>query len=221
MAEDRLTTVGVDIGLGRPTDRPITAWEEMFIPMKVRDHLRAIRVPDDSGRPVPLVMSETVLFQAQRTPERTTPPGLLLPLGLIGLLLGGGLAWLGRRGHRAAAPVAVTGATVLGVLGGVLVFLRFMTLHVAAYANTNMFVYNPLWLAVLVAYLGGGRNATMRTVAFMLATLAGALTAFGIVAPFIPGLKQGSFPVIALAAPLGLAAAFVMRERMRPVAPAA
>ena len=32
MAEDRLTTVGVNIGLGRPTDRHITAWEEMFIP---------------------------------------------------------------------------------------------------------------------------------------------------------------------------------------------
>jgi hypothetical protein len=104
---------------------------------------------------------------------------------------------------------------VLGVLGGALFYLRFMTQHVAAYNNMNMFVYNPLWLAVVVAYLGAGRGTTMRKVAFMLATLAGALTLFGIVVPFIPGLKQGSFPVIALAAPLGLAAAFVIRERAR------
>jgi hypothetical protein len=215
MAGDRLTTVGVDIGLGRPTDRLITAWEEMFIPMKVRDHLRIVRVPDDSGRLVPLVMSETVLFQAQREPERKTPPALFPPLAILGLLLGGGLAWLGRRKHGAAAPLAIAGGIVLGLLGAVLFLLRFMTLHVATYSNTNMFVYNPLWLAVVVAYLGAGSNATMRRVVFWLATLAGALTAFGIVAPFIPGLKQGSFAVIALAAPLGLAAAYVLRERAR------
>lgn len=215
MAGLHLTTVGVNIGLGRPTDQPISAWEEMFIPMKVRDHLRDIRVPDDSGRLVPLVMSEQVLFQAERAPERTTPPAQLLPLAIIGLLLGGGLAWLGRSGRRAATPVAVAGGLVLGLLGGVLFFLRFMTLHVAAYNNMNIFVYNPIWLAVIVAYLGAGRNATMRKVTFMLATLAGALTLLGIIVPFIPGLRQHSFPVVALAAPLGLAAAFVIRERTR------
>ena len=215
MAGLHLTTVGVDIGLGRPTDRPNSAWEEMFIPMKVRDHIRNIRVPDDSGRMVSLVMSEKVLFQAQREPERTAPPALLLPLAIIGLALGGGLAWLGRTGRRAAGPVAISTAVLLGVFGGALFFLRFMSHHVAAYNNMNMFVYNPLWLAVLVAYLGAGRNATMRKVVFMLATLAGALTLLGIVVPFIPGLRQGSFPVIALAAPLGLAAAWIIRERTR------
>jgi hypothetical protein len=80
-----------------------------------------------------------------------------------------------------------------------------------------MFVYNPLWLAVVVAYLLSGGSSALRKAAFVLASIAGALTAFGIVAPFIPGLKQGSFAVIALAAPLGLAAAWVLRERMRPV----
>ena len=210
----------MNIGLGRPTDRPISAWEEMFIPMKVRDHLRDIRVPDDSGRMVPLVTSEKVLFQAQRDPERTTPPAMLLLLALIGVLLGGGLAWLGRTGTRAAASVAVAGALVLGVLGGVLFFLRFMTQHVAAYNNMNMFVYNPIWLAVLVAYLGAGRNVTMRKIAFVLATLAGALALLGIVVPFIPGLRQHSFSVVALAAAAGLGAAFVIRERTRvPQAP--
>jgi len=118
MAADRLTTVGVNIGLGRPTDRPITAWEEMFIPMKVRDHLRNVRVPDETGKLVPLVMSERVLFQAQREPERETPPPMLLQLGPLGLLLGAGLAWLARRRHRAAVPVALVAIVLLGVMGG-------------------------------------------------------------------------------------------------------
>jgi hypothetical protein len=216
MAEDRLTTVGVDIGLGRPTDRPISAWEEMFIPMKVRDHLRSIRVPDESGRLVPLVTSERVLFQAQREPERTRPPLLVLPLALIGLLLGGGLAWLGRRGHRAATLVAIVAAMALGALGFALLFLRFMTQHVATYENTNLFVYNPIWVFVALSYAFARRGTQGRRVAHLLATFAAGFTAFGIVAPFIPGFNQGSFAVIALAAPVGLAAAFIVRARTAP-----
>jgi len=216
MAADRLTTVGVNIGLGRPTDRPITAWEEMFIPMKVRDHLRNVRVPDETGKLVPLVMSERVLFQAQREPERETPPALLLQLGPLGLLAGAGLAWLARRRHRAAVPVALAATTLIGVMGGALLFLRFMTQHVAAYHNTNIFVYNPLWLIAIVAFALSGKSPAIRRAAFMLVTLAGALTAFGIVAPFLPGLRQGSIAVIMFAAPIGLAAAWTLRETLRP-----
>ncbi len=219
MAEDFLTVIGVDIGLGRPTDRPITAWEEMFIPMKVRDRVREMRVPDDSGRLVPLVMSERVLFQAQRTPERETPPPLLLPLALIGILLGGGLAWLGARGRRGAMPAAIVAMVLLGVVGVALLYLWFMTQHVAAHDNTNVFVYNPLWLPVLIALPFARRNATARRLTFLLATFAGALTAFGVIAPFLPGFNQGSFAVIALAAPLGLSAAWILRERTRPEPP--
>ena len=215
MAADRLTTVGVNIGLGRPTDRHITAWEEMFIPMKVRDHLRNVRVPDETGRLVPLVMSEQVLFQAQREPERTSPPPGW-PLGALGVLLGGGLAWLGKGRRRGAVPASIAVAMVLGVLGMLLLFLRFMTLHTAAYHNTNLFVYNPLWLLVVPAYFFARRGGSERRIAFVLAIIAGALTAFGIMAPFLPGLKQGSFAVIALAAPLGLAAAATLREKLRP-----
>ena len=219
MAEDFLTVVGVDIGLARPTDRPITEWQEMFIPMKVRDRVRELRVPDDSGRLVPLVMSERVLFQAQRTPERETPPRLVLPLGLIGLLLGGGLAWLGIRGRRGALPAAIVAAVLLAVLGSALLYLWFMTQHVAAYDNTNVFVYNPLWLPVVLVLPFARRNASARRLAFLLATFAGVLTAFGVVAPFLPGFNQGSFAVIALAAPLGLAAAWILREKTRPEPP--
>lgn len=216
MAEDRLITLGVDIGLGRRTDRPISQWEEMFIPMKVRDRVRELRVPDDSGRLVPLVTSERVVFQAQRAPERESPPALALPLAVIGILLGGGLAWLGKRQSRVAVPAALAAAVILGALGGALLFLRFMTQHVAAYDNTNLFVYSPLWLIVMPAYLFVGRGAQARRLVFLLATITGALTAFGVIAPFVPGFRQGSFAVIALAAPLGLAVAWIIRERSRP-----
>jgi hypothetical protein len=216
MAEDRLTVVGIDIGLGRPTDREISAWEEMFIPMKVRDRVRELRVPDETGRLVPFVLSEQVLFQAQRTPERTKPPLLVLPLGLLGLLAGAGLFMLWKRGSRATTPIIVAVGIVIGILGLALLFLRYMTRHVAAYHNTNLFVYNPLWLVLLVALALLNRGPKARRAVFLLSTIVGGLAAFGVVAPFLPGLRQGSFAVILLAAPLALVGSWILRERSRP-----
>jgi hypothetical protein len=216
MAEDRLAVVGIDIGLGRPTDREISAWEEMFIPMKVRDRVRELRVPDETGALVPFVVSEKTLYLAQRTPERTSPPLIVIPLGLIGLALGGGLFLLWRRRSRAAVPLAIGIAVVLTIFGLVLLFLRFMTPHLAAYQNTNVFTYNPLWLTVLVALPIASRVASARRVVFWLATIIGALTAFGVIAPFLPGLRQGSFAVIALVAPAALVAAWIFREWAKP-----
>ena len=216
MAEDRLTVVGIDIGLGRPTDREISAWEEMFIPMKVRDRVRELRVPDETGRLVPFVLSEQVLFQAQRTPERTKPPLLVLPLGLLGLLAGAGLFMLRKRGSRATTPIIVAVGIVIGILGLALLFLRYMTRHVAAYHNTNLFVYNPLWLVLLVALALLNRGPKARRAVFLLSTIVGGLAAFGVVAPFLPGLRQGSFAVILLAAPLALVGSWILRERSRP-----
>lgn len=216
MAEDRLASVGIDIGLGRPTDREISAWEEMFIPMKVRDRVRELKVPDETGAMVPFVLSERVLFQAEREPERTSPPLLVLPLGLLGIVLGGGLFMLWRRGSRAALPVAVILASLLAALGFAILYLHYMTLHVNSHGNTNWFVYNPLWLFVLVALAIATKRPGARRAVFVLATIVGGLTAFGVIAPFLPGLRQGSFAVIAMAAPAALVAAWIIRERMKP-----
>jgi hypothetical protein len=218
MAGDRLTVTGVNIGLGRPTDRPISAWEEMFIPMKLRDRVREMRVPDDSGRMVPLVMSERVLVEAQREPERQTPPNMLLPLGVIGLLLASGLAWLGQ-GRKGAVGSAVAAGAMLGALGFALAFLRLATEHVAAYANTNIFVYNPVWLVLLLALPFARRTPLAHRAVYFLATGLAALALLGVIAPFVPGFRQGSFAVIALAAPLAITAAWIIRERYRPAVP--
>jgi 4-amino-4-deoxy-L-arabinose transferase-like glycosyltransferase len=165
---------------------------------------------------VPFVVSEKTLYLAQRTPERTSPPLIVIPLGLIGLALGGGLFLLWRRRSRAAVPLAIGIAVVLTIFGLVLLFLRFMTPHLAAYQNTNVFTYNPLWLTVLVALPIASRVASARRVVFWLATIIGALTAFGVIAPFLPGLRQGSFAVIALVAPAALVAAWIFREWAKP-----
>lgn len=39
--------LGLDLGLGRPTDAPITLWDEAFLPERMRDLLRVVRIPGE------------------------------------------------------------------------------------------------------------------------------------------------------------------------------
>ncbi|HKP77040.1 MAG TPA: DUF4105 domain-containing protein, partial [Longimicrobiaceae bacterium] len=45
-------------GLGPAADRPISKWDEMFLPMRLRDEVHALRIRDASGNLVPLVVRE-------------------------------------------------------------------------------------------------------------------------------------------------------------------
>ena len=223
MAEDVLTSIGINIGLGRRTDRPISAWEEMFIPMQLQKHLRNVQVPDEMGRPVPLVTSERVVFEARRPAERERPPNRLPVLFGLGLLLAAGVWWLWRRGHagstaarRTALAAAVGWSVIIGVLGLVLVLLRVATAHVAAYDNTNVFLYNPVWLVLpIVALIALVRPAAGR-LSTALARTVQVLSVLGIVILILPAFRQHSLGVMLLALPMNLVAAELLRGPKRP-----
>lgn len=68
------TSTGLLLGLGALADRPIDAWEESFIPMRLMDHVRDMRVERPDGTSEPLVRSERLLFQATRSAEPDRPP---------------------------------------------------------------------------------------------------------------------------------------------------
>ncbi|HSA55433.1 MAG TPA: DUF4105 domain-containing protein [Gemmatimonadaceae bacterium] len=223
MAEDVLTSVGIDIGLGRPSDRPISAWEEMFIPMRLRDHIRSVQVPDERGRLVPLVTSERVVFEARRAPERARPPNRLPALFGLGLLLAAGLWWLWRRGQaghaaarRTAFSAAVVWSTLVGVLGLVLVLLRVATAHQAAYDNSNAFLYNPLWLVLPVLALTAVISPRAGRLSGALARTLQVLSGLGVVLLLVPAFRQDSLAVMLLALPLNLVAAELLRGPARP-----
>jgi uncharacterized protein DUF4105 len=224
MAEDPLTATGMDIGLGLPADRRITAWEEMFIPMRLRDRLRNIQVTDPRGQLVPLVSGERIVFEPKRAPEAIRPPdrrGLFL---LIGTFLGGLILIVSRVPAARSRPrdgvtrvAVVVWSLVVGVLGGLLTFLWLGTRHVYAYENLNLLQYNPLWLglALLVPFVVRGSGVSRWAV--RLATIVAGLTILGIVVACIPPLRQHSLAVLLLAAPPNLATALAVRRLLSPL----
>jgi hypothetical protein len=151
---DPLLFTGMDVLLGSPGDQPITRWAEMFIPMTLRDAVREVVVDHGDGVARPLVISEEVVAEAQVASEPADAPTWWPYYLLLGLLLGAGLAWLGKtaasgaKGPRIAfgAAAAVWGA-LAGAAGLILVLVLF-TDHRFMVWNENLFLLNPISLGL-------------------------------------------------------------------------
>jgi hypothetical protein len=204
---------GTMMGLGQPTDRNIDAWEEMFLPVRMMDRFRSIRIPTATGNQ-PLVQQETILVQSTRAPEASTVRrGMLgyLLIACIILALGLALWFFGLR--RGAVALALIWSIVAGLGGTLLAGLWAFTDHLYSYRNENLFQLNPLSLIVAVTLAGllwrtrGGRANTPSWFTVGAAVLVAALSAGGILVQALPAFYQVNADVIALATPLHLAVA--------------
>jgi hypothetical protein len=217
----RLTTndipiyTGLQMGLGSPVDRPISKWEEMFLPLKLREHLRMITTVDEAGREVPLVRSEATLYESTRPAVREAPPMWWPGYLAAGLVVGALLALLaaGSSRRRAARYGFILLASVWSILSGfgglVLLGLWTLTDHAAAYANENLFQLNPLSLALLVLVPALAYGAVRgRRVTVILAVAVAAISLLGLLLKLLPWFGQVNHEVIALALPVHLALAW-------------
>jgi hypothetical protein len=143
---------GLDVALGRPTDRPISRWEELFLPQELHDEL-ANQQRDLDGRQVSLVRAERRLLDAQRPALAGQPPTRAPLYGLLGCVVGGVLASLGRLGARMRAARVLFGivgtslGTGLGLLGLALAVFS-LSKHSAAHWNVSLLGVPPWGLMI-------------------------------------------------------------------------
>jgi hypothetical protein len=212
-ANDPLIYTGLLLALGQPVDRPISAWEEMFLPLAVREHLRRITVPGSHGRPTPLVRSERTLFESSSTPPPDRPPFWLPIYVSIGLVLGSVIFLLGTRAHCSrlarAGFMAVSGTwhLVVGVVGLLLAGLWGLTDHAAAYDNENLLQANLLVLGLLWVVPKTARGASIRRPLRLLVGVVAGLSLLGLVLKLLPAFYQVNGEIIALALPIHLGVA--------------
>jgi hypothetical protein len=220
MQGEKLLVTGVDIGLGEPSDRRITMWQEMFLPRRLHDVVGTLQISDSTGATRPLVRGERVLFNATRSPEAESPPNLAPWLTAIGLILAVIFAWLGiraangSRGARLGAAIAMSvWCVVAGLLGVLLTLLWTVTDHVFAHHNENLLLFNPLWLvlAVSIAITMWSGRAERWTRLFALG-LAG-LSAIALLAHLVMLSSQVNLAVIGLALPPALAIAWASTKQ--------
>jgi hypothetical protein len=206
--------------LGPATDRPISQWEESFLPLKFRDHIRSLTIKGADGSDVPLVKSEKTLFTGTRTPEPTSPPMWWPWYLLIGVVIGGAILLLARaapRGKwsRRGFGVVATGYVVLlAFCGWFGLWAWFATTHWSAWRNENLFGYSPFALPLVVTLPMLARktkttkNARAVQLAVASAIFVAASTILGVVLSIL--LPQRIAEPMALVLPINVALAWAV-----------
>ncbi len=227
MTPDGLVQAGMDVALGPRADLTMSAWEAMYVPMRLRDYLREVTVPVAAGGTEPLVREEIALYRATaRAPEPVEHRGL--SIGAWGPILGAWMLILApvsaaarRRTRVPAAVMAVLWYGLTGLLGAVLVGMWFGSAHVFWYRNLNLLLLSPLGLVAAVpamlAILRGHAPPLARGLAIAIA--ASALLAL-LLAPFV-SQRLGGPLLLLLPAHAGLAIAFWRHTRADTARPAA
>ncbi len=215
MEPDPWIYTGIDAGLGSPSDRQMTQWDAMFIPMRLRDLLREVQVPAADGRLVPLVASERTTVTATRPREAAAPLNHIPRYLILGGVAALALLALGTRsagGRRVAQVIAITWCVFAGVLGILLLVLWTATDHVWAYRNTNLLFFHPLWFAVIPLVRHAGRPLS-RLGAIVIGLCV--ILAVGGLAVAVARVPQDSAQMAALAVPLIAATVWFTGRRRR------
>jgi hypothetical protein len=214
----KLPQFGVQVALGRPANRHLNVWEAGFIPMRLRDAIRDVRVAG-AGGPVPLVAEELGMYTSAYYNERDDVPALWGWYLLIGVIIaidlfGVGLIGETKRGVDIAFRIeASLWALVTGVLGVVIVGGWAATQHIFWYRNENVLLFNPLSLFLAALLVMSIRNARWLRPAAVTAILMALMAAVALIAKGLPGVGQDNLALVALVLPAHFAIAFGLWRR--------
>ena len=206
-----LMHLGFDIGLGPASDRPNSLWEDAFVPMRLADALRSIRLAD--GRP--LVSEEVEVLPHRLAPEPQARPVPWWPWLLAGLALAA-LAWRLRARPAPVAWAALAFWSLCTLLGGLMLFIWIGTGHRFGWANHNLLLLNPLCLLLLP---GAWRIARGRRAGRAFDVLLVLVGVMALLAPFLlwmPLQGQRNAHWVALLLPLQLAFTAALHTYARP-----
>lgn len=204
--------LGMHLGLGPYADRPLSIWEQSFIPSRLADALRDVRTTTGE----PLVMAERELLPHGGPHTPMDPPGWVWTALALGIALAAAAARLAR-GRRGVAVLFIVW-TVTGLIGLGLLLLWVGTAHESAWANRNLLLFNPLSLLLLPACLAlwrQGRSPRESRLRFAAQGLA-LISVAGLVLAHVQVYPQQQWEWVALTLPLQIALALaLLRPRSR------
>jgi hypothetical protein len=204
--------------MGQDIDKPLTIWEEMFLPSEVGTRIADFRYAGSSGEDRPLVSSVEVLNRAAGRPPVLAAPRRQWPRELVlGLAIALVLALISRLRRTKPGPGRLLWGAAqsalgffFGISGLLLAFLTFFTNHDYTYHNSNIIYINPLLLAAapLGVILAAGKNPQKRLLAerilrglWTYVFLGGVLS---LLLRVLPGFYQQNQVTLALVLPFAL-----------------
>lgn len=227
LGDDVLAYAGAQFALGHPADANITRWQEMFLPLKLQEHVRRIYVRGQAGTLEPLVVREIQIASSSRPAERKTAPNYVRRFSLFGvgialiLFVLLSLSLTGLRTSKVLLAVLASLTSIIGGLAGLGLILAWgVTDHYFMSRNENILQLNPLLLVlgVLIPFAYGNTRIRKNVIAVAFASAGFSLTGFLIQA--LPLFHQPNGEIIGLAMPVQVALAavcwFQFSDRMKP-----
>ncbi len=227
LGDDVLPYAGAQFALGHPADANISRWQEMFLPLKLQEHIRRIYVVGQTGALEPLVAREIQLAGSNRPQERKVAPNYVPRFTLIGigislaLLILLSLSVTGLRATKILLAILTSVVSIVGGLAGLGLILAWtVTDHYFMSGNENILQLSPLLLALGVLVPFAYKIKRLRTTVISLALMTAGLSVAGFVLQALPQFHQPNGEIIGLAMPVQIALAIVcwfqFSERMKP-----
>lgn len=208
-------------------EQPITQAAEAYLPDELERQLQALQVVKADGSLGPVVRTQTAWYTSARPRPPERPPRWLPVEAALGLALAALVLALGHLGRRGAAlPRVLLGlltalwGLVGGLLGTGLFVMGAFTNHSVTRHNENLFLWNPLTLALLPLglMLAFGSRRAPRGLRWTWTALGG-LTALGVLLKVLPAFDQANWNLLVLLGPVNLAFAVLqwleVRQRAR------
>ncbi len=209
--------LGIHAGLGPSTDRPLSLYEELFIPELLKRAVANLRLPDQSGQ-ASAVVSQTIQLGPSGDavfPSRTDTRWYFLVSGLLlAILIAVGFRYRTNRYLRMLSSLtAISCCLFLGLGGMLLMFLWFATDHIDAKTNLNLTLFCPLLILAITSLLGSFRQTWQPSVLFRRVSLLAVIAAFAALAiKVLPAAKQQNIEWFLLILPILLALLFAARS---------
>ncbi len=197
--------LGIDVGLGLPTDKIATPYEYMFLPDYVESGFAHATILQEGGRE-PLVRETRIVYEA--VPEAyETPVFHPLSVFIVFLLVTFFITYRDIKRKRLSVGFDSVLFGVLGVLGIVLLLLWTATNHQAAARNLNLLWALPTHLIAAIAFVRQPR--WLKPYFLVVAVLSGLLL---ITWPILPQMLHYSLIPLVMAIGIRSIARFAIKQ---------
>ncbi|WP_425501572.1 DUF4105 domain-containing protein [Pseudoxanthomonas kalamensis] len=200
--------IGFDLGLSGYADRPLSRWDDAFIPMRLAESLDEAKNADGQ----PLVAAREQLLPQRLPPEPPAQARRWWPWLLAGLAIACGLLLLRHR-PRLVAALALALWLLCGIGGALLAWLWGFSAHQAAWANQNLLLLNPLCLLLLPGGIGALAGRSPGKMFRWLLAIVAALSVLAWLLHWLPTYPQLNQAWIGLLSPIHIALSMIWSRR--------
>ena len=212
--------------MGRDIDKPITIWEEMFLPSEVAKRITDFTYIDPQGVERTLVSNVETLNQSINRPAvLDAPPETWHHSLFLGLIISAILMLFTLLKKKTSVPLGISHSLLgifWGLSGTLLFFMSFFTDHDYTYNNINVVFVNPLLLAAIpLGFMSVSKNIKKRLFAEKLLKFLWTYVFFSCIIAMVinrfPGFLQQNQATEALVIPFSLLLSSVLLLAFRMV----